>query len=185
MALTIENKNKTYKQLLWIGIGSIVMFFAGLTSAYVVRKAEGNWLDFVMPTWFSISFITIILCSLFLWFALRRVKTGGSATNILLAILSLGLFFSYAQMQGWKELISQGVYLTGEGSNPSGSFIYVITLAHLLHLVGGIVALLITTVKSKMGKYTSDNYLGIELTSNYWHFLGLLWIYLFLFFRFI
>tara|TARA_B110000459_G_C16159670_1_gene294550 strand:- start:160 stop:426 length:267 start_codon:yes stop_codon:yes gene_type:complete len=88
-------------------------------------------------------------------------------------------------MEGWKELIAQGVYLTGEGSNPSGSFIYVITLAHLLHLVGGIIALLITTIRSKLGKYTSEDYLGMELTSNYWHFLGLLWVYLFLFFKFI
>ncbi|GIR13212.1 MAG: hypothetical protein CM15mP23_17870 [Cryomorphaceae bacterium] len=77
--------------------------------------------------------------------------------------------------------MDQGVYLTGEGSNPSGSFIYVITLAHLIHLLGGLVALGITTVKSKLNIYSKENYLGIELISIYWHFIGLLWLYLFLF----
>ena len=68
--------------------------------------------------------------------------------------------------------MDQGVYLTGEGSNPSGSFIYVITLAHLIHLLGGLVALGITTVKSKLNIYSKENYLGIELISIYWHFIG-------------
>lgn len=177
-------KNKTSKQLLWIGIGSIVMFFGGLTSAYIVRKAEGNWLEFEMPIWFTISTIAVIASSVSLWFAIQNIKEDKSATNLLTTTLIIGLTFTFSQVQGWKDLVAQGVYLTGEDSNPSGSFIYVITLAHLMHLIGGIVALSITTIKSKLNKYSKENYLGIELISIYWHFIGLLWLYLFLFFSY-
>ena len=176
--------NKTYKQLLWVGIGSIVMFFGGLTSAYIVRKAEGNWLEFQMPIWFTLSTIAVIASSLSLWCALHNIKKDKSATNFLATTLIIGLTFTFSQVQGWKDLVYQGVYLTGEGSNPSGSFIYVITLAHLIHLLGGIVALSITTFKSKLNIYSKENYLGIELISIYWHFIGLLWLYLFLFFSY-
>jgi len=177
-------KNKASKQLLWIGIVSIVMFFGGLTSAYIVRKAEGGWLEFEMPVWFTISTIAIIVSSALLLFAAQNVKSGKSATTLLLGTLFLGILFSYSQIQGWGDLVAQGVYLTGEGSNASGSFIYAITLMHLLHLIGGLVALLITTKKSKQGNYSKDNYLGIQLASIYWHFLGILWLYLFLFFNY-
>ena len=178
-------KNKASKQLLWIGIGSIVMFFAGLTSAYIVRKAEGNWLEFDIPIWFTISTIAVITSSATLWFALQNIKEDKSATNFLMATLAIGLTFTFSQVQGWEDLVAKGVYLTGEGSNPSGSFIYVITLAHLLHLIGGLVALTITTLKSKLNYYSKDNYLGIELISIYWHFIGVLWLYLFLFFSYL
>jgi len=177
-------KNKASKQLLWIGIGSIVMFFAGLTSAYIVRKAEGNWLEFDMPLWFTISTICVIASSATLWFALHNIKENKPATNFLIATLIIGLTFTFSQVQGWDDLVAKGVYLTGEGSNPSGSFIYVISLAHLLHLIGGLIALTITTLKSKLNHYSKDNYLGIELISIYWHFIGLLWLYLFLFFSY-
>lgn len=177
-------KNKTSKQLLWVGISGMVMFFAGLTSAYIVRKAEGNWLEFEMPVWFVISTITIVLSSALLWFSLQNAKEGSSPYYLLLGTLALGLFFSYSQVQGWNQLVSEGIFLTGEGSNPSGSFLYVITLFHLIHLAGGIIALLVTSINAKKGKYTTDNYLGIELTSIYWHFLGILWLYLFLFFSY-
>ena len=183
MNITLR-KNKTYKQLLWIGIGSIVMFFGGLTSAYIVRKAEGNWLEFDMPIWFTISTIAVIASSASLWFALQNIKKDKSATNLLLTTLIIGLIFTFSQMQGWEDLVAKGVYLTGEGSNPSGSFIYVLTLAHLMHLLGGLIALSITTIKSKLNKYSKDNYLGIELISTYWHFIGFLWLYLFLFFSY-
>ena len=183
MDITLR-KNKTYKQLLWIGIGSIVMFFGGLTSAYIVRKAEGNWLEFDMPIWFTISTIAVIASSASLWFALQNIKKDKSATNLLLTTLIIGLIFTFSQTQGWEDLVANGVYLTGEGSNPSGSFIYVLTLAHLMHLLGGLIALSITTIKSKLNKYSKDNYLGIELISTYWHFIGFLWLYLFLFFSY-
>ena len=183
MDIALRN-NKTYKQLLWIGIGSIVMFFGGLTSAYIVRKAEGNWLEFEMPIWFTISTIAVIASSVSLWFALQNIKNDKSATNLLLTTLIIGLIFTFSQTQGWQDLVAKGVYLTGEGSNPSGSFIYVLTLAHLMHLLGGLIALSITTIKSKLNKYSKENYLGIELISTYWHFIGLLWLYLFLFFSY-
>ena len=92
--------------------------------------------------------------------------------------------FSYFQFKGWQELTNQGVFLTGKGSNVSGSFLYVITLAHLIHLIGGLIALLITAINTKKGKHTSKDCLGFELTTIYWHFLGLLWVYLFFFLKY-
>ena len=92
--------------------------------------------------------------------------------------------FSYFQFRGWQDLTNQGVFLTGEGSNVSGSFLYVITLAHLCHLIGGLIAVFITAIKTSKGKYTLKDSLGFDLTSIYWHFVGLLWIYLFVFLKY-
>ena len=80
--------------------------------------------------------------------------------------------------------MQQGLYMTGEGSNVASSFLYVLTLSHLAHLTGGLIALLVTTINSKRGKYSADNLLGIELTSIYWHYLTALWIYLFFFMQY-
>ena len=86
---------------------------------------------------------------------------------------------------GWGQLVSQDIYLTGQGSNPAGSFFYVITLAHLIHLIGGLISITITTINANKAKYNSKNYLGIELTTIYWDFLGILWLYLFFFMKYI
>jgi len=179
--------NKTYKQLLWVGIGSIVMFFGGLTSAYIVRKAEGNWLDFDFPIWFYISTVSILLSSITMVLAKRSVKNGNNSTasNLLGLTFVLGTFFAISQYLGWSALYKMGVYFTGEGSNASGSFVYVITLLHLLHLAGGLIALLATWIKTAMNKYSSENMLGVELCTIFWHFLDILWVYLFLFFLYI
>jgi len=197
-------KNKTFKQLLWVGMGSIAMFFAGLTSAYIVRKAEGNWTEFILPEWFLYSTITIVISSLVLIIARRGIKQQKtfylnpfrnwdirnleffipSPFKWMVAVFISGLIFSYFQFKGWQDLIEQGVFLTGEGSNVSGSFLYVITLAHLVHLIGGLIALLITAINTKRGKYTNKDCLGFELTTIYWHFLALLWVYLFFFLKY-
>ena len=92
-----------------------------------------------------------------------------SATNFLATTLIIGLIFTFSQ--GWKDLVVRGVYLTGEGSNPSGSFIYVITLAHLIHLLGGIVALGITTVnqtKYILKEKLFRNRTHLNLLAFYW-----------------
>ena len=177
-------KNRSLKQLIWIGIGSIIMFFAGLTSAYVVRKPQGNWVEFILPDWFLFSTITIIISSVMLIIANRKLKQQKQAFRFVFYTFLLGILFSYFQFKGWQELTNQGVFLTGKGSNVSGSFLYVITLAHLIHLIGGLIALLITAINTKQGKYSSQDYLGFELTTIYWHFLGLLWVYLFFFLKY-
>ncbi len=177
-------KNKSLKQLLWIAIGSIVMFFAGLTSAYVVRKPQGNWVEFILPDWFLYSTIVIVISSILLISAKIKIELTKVSSRLVFGTFSLGILFSYLQFKGWQELINQGVFLTGEGSNVSGSFLYVITLAHLVHLIGGLFALLITSFKTATSKYTSKDCLGFDLTAIYWHFVGLLWIYLFFFLKY-
>tara|TARA_B100001287_G_scaffold223645_1_gene192934 strand:+ start:424 stop:969 length:546 start_codon:yes stop_codon:yes gene_type:complete len=176
---------KALKQLLWIGIGSICMFFGGLTSAYIVRKAEGNWTLFEIPDPFLYSTFVIITSSIVLILSKKRLKQEASPFKIILTVFILGIIFTLLQIKGWKELTDQGVFLTGEGSNASGSFLYILTLAHLVHLVGGLIALLFTSINAAKGKYSIENSLGLDLTSIYWHFLGILWLYLFFFLKYI
>ena len=196
-------QNKSIKLLLWVGIASISMFFAGLTSAYIVRKAEGNWTEFELPNWFLFSTIVICLSSFCLVKAKQKIKQkllvrGEDETSLietgtpdihttywLFIALLLGCIFTFLQVKGWESLVQQGLYMTGEGSNVASSFLYVLTLSHLVHLTGGLIALLVTTINSKRGKYSPDNLLGIELTSIYWHYLTALWIYLFFFMQYI
>jgi cytochrome c oxidase subunit 3 len=178
-------KNRALKQLLWVGIGSISMFFAGLTSAFIVRKAEGNWTEFLLPSWFWYSTITIVISSLLLIFALQKIKKDKSSFSLVISVFFLGLLFSFFQLNGWQSLTQKGVYLTGAGSNVAGSFLYILTLSHLVHLLGGLIALLVTSINIKRGKYSSQSYLGVELTCIYWHFLSILWIYLFVFLKYL
>ena len=178
-------KNRPLKQLLWVGIAAIAMFFAGLTSAYIVRKAEGNWTEFILPDWFWYSTITIVISSVVLILAKQKIKKDQSVFSLVLSVFLLGLLFAYLQLNGWEELTNQGVYLTGEGSNVAGSFLYVLTLSHLVHLIGGLIALLVTAINAKREKYSAENYLGLEITSSYWHFLSILWIYLFCFLKYL
>lgn len=179
------------------------MFFAGLTSAYIVRKAEGNWTEFELPDWFLFSTIVICLSSFCLFAAKQNLKQkllirsedSSSLIEIdapqrhttywLFTALLLGCSFTVLQFKGWESLVQQGLYMTGEGSNVASSFLYVITLSHLVHLAGGLIALFVTTINSKRGKYSADNLLGIDLISIYWHYLAGLWIYLFFFMQYI
>jgi len=117
--------------------------------------------------------------------AKQKIKKDKSVFSLVLSVFILGLLFSFFQLNGWEELTNQGVYLTGEGSNVSGSFLYVLTLSHLVHLIGGLIALLVTAINEKRRKYSAENYLGLEITSIYWHFLSLLWIYLFFFLKYL
>lgn len=188
MEMAIENqpqekpKIATEKVLLAIGIGSIVMLFAGLTSGYIVRQAEGNWKFFELPSVFYISSIIILISSFTMQMAVRAVKKDELAQvkTFLLITLGLGLAFVFTQFLGWNELVKNDVYFADK-LTPSGSFFYVITGLHLAHLAFGLLGLIITGSKSIRERYNSKNYLGISLCAIYWHFLGGLWIYLFVF----
>ncbi len=188
MEMVIENqpqekpKIATEKVLLAIGIGSIVMLFAGLTSGYIVRQAEGNWKFFELPSVFYVSSIIILISSFTMQMAIRAVKKDDLAQvkTFLLVTLGLGLAFVFSQFLGWNELVKNDVYFADK-LTPSGSFFYVITGLHLAHLAFGLLGLIITGSKSIRERYSSKNYLGISLCAIYWHFLGGLWIYLFVF----
>lgn len=180
-------RQKASKPLLWVGIVSMVMLFAGLTSAYVVRADNGNWLIFNLPTVFYLSTAVIITSSITLFVALQMAKKNNTKGVIIgvLATFILGLVFTKMQFMGWSELTNKGIVFAGKYANAAGSFLYVLTGLHLLHLLGGLIALLITLKNSIKGKYNSNNTLGLELCSIYWHFLDILWVYLFLFLLYI
>ncbi|NQV52054.1 MAG: cytochrome c oxidase subunit 3 [Flavobacteriales bacterium] len=180
-------KAKTAKPMLWVGIVGIVMLFAGLTSAYIVRQAEGNWLYFDLPDTFYISTAVIVASSLTMaaaQFAIKRDQLSLS-TIMLFATLVLGLAFAWLQFKAWGELVEAGVYFAGRESNPSGSFLYALSGLHLAHLGGGLIALVFTSVKSILKKYSAEDHTGIGVAATYWHFLDILWIYLLLFLVFI
>lgn len=180
-------QQKASKPLLWVGILSIVMMFAGLTSAYVVRADNGNWLLFELPSAFYLSTAVIVTSSITLFFAFQMAKKNNQKGIILgvLATFILGLLFSYFQYAGWSELYSKQIVFGGKSSNASGSFLYLITFLHLLHLFAGLISLLVTLKNAIKGKYNAQNTLGLELCSIYWHFLDILWVYLFLFLYYI
>jgi len=179
--------NKASKPLLWVGIISITMMFAGLTSGYVVRADNGNWLIFNLPNAFYLSTAVIITSSITLFFALQMAKKDNKKGTILglLVTFVLGLVFTYSQFVGYGELMDKHIFFAGKSANASGSFLYVLTFMHLLHLFAGLIVVLITLKNSIKGRYTAQNTLGLELCSIYWHFLDILWVYLFLFLYFI
>lgn len=176
-------RRKTAKPLLYVAMVSIVMLFAGLTSAYVVRADNGNWLVFELPAIAILSTAVIITSSLTMLGAQLAIRKNNlRMTSIYLFLtLVLGLAFFFTQIEGWKQLTAQQIFFVGKYSNASGSFLYLIALVHLAHMSGGVISLIVTFTKSLLKKYSAEDTLGIELTAIYWHFLDLLWVYLFLF----
>lgn len=180
-----EHRQRTRKPLMIVGMVSIVMLFAGLTSAYIVRQADGNWLTFDLPSSFYISTVLLVASSATLWWAQKAVKKN-DFTSVKLGMgltLLLSLAFVISQFVAYGAMTEQGLFFVK--TNVSVSFLYIITFAHLLHLIGGIIALTVSWVKSMKELYTAENRLGLELTAMYWHFLDALWIYLLLFLLFI
>lgn len=191
MEITLENnkieklrREKVGKPLLWIALISIIMFFAGLTSAVVVRMSDGNWMNFEMPQMFLYSSIIIFLSSISMHYSLVLAKKDRAEMVKIpsLITLGLGILFIITQILGYRELISEGIYFTGPGHNDSASYVYLISAVHLLHLLGGMIALAIVVFHAIKASYNSKNLLGLQLCSTYWHFLGGLWIYLYVFF---
>ncbi len=182
-----EKKDKAYKTMLIFGMASIVMIFAGLTSAYVISKSRPDWLkDFVLPQAFLWSTITIVVSSVTFHLAKTAIKKDNrSKTSLFLFLtLLLGVAFVVLQFYGFDQVIQAGYYFTGSESTITTSFLYVVVLVHIAHLAGGLISLLIIIYNHYKQKYNSSQSLGIELGAMYWHFLDFLWIYLFLFFTF-
>jgi cytochrome c oxidase subunit III len=168
------------KFALWLFMISVVMIFAALTSAYIVRAGEGNWLEFQMPNGFFYTTLIILLSSVTMhWSYLSAKKNNILMVKITLsATILLGAAFLAGQWMAWGQLVQNDVYFVG---NPSGSFVYVFSGVHGIHIVSAIIFALVTLIYTFLNKVHSRDILKIELCTTYWHFLDAIWLYLFIF----
>lgn len=183
-----EKNSRAKKMMLWFGIVSLIMSFAGWTSAFVVSSARPDWLnDFILPSAFIVSTVVIVLSSLTFVLAKRALKSNNRmATSVwLLATLVLGIVFIFYQFFGFQQIIDLGYNFTGPTSNITMSYIYIIAVMHILHVVVGLICLLVVIYNHFKQKYNATSFLGFELASIFWHFIDILWVYLFLFLYFV
>ncbi len=169
-----------HKFTLWIGLASIVMMFTGLTSAYIVKRSLSDWITFDLPRIFWYSTAVILISSLTIMASRKFFKERRMLQyrTWLIVTLVLGIAFVIMQYIGFTQLWHNGVTLT---RNVAFSFLYIIVGLHALHLVGGIVALIISLAKAFNRKIKSYNIVPVDIVNTYWHFVDLLWIYLFIF----
>ena len=184
---TEEKQKRAKKMMLWFGIISLVMSFAGLTSAFIVSSSREDWLEnFILPSAFTYSTLIIVLSSVLLFLAKKTFKNSQSAitTSLLIGAFVLGIAFIYSQVQGFNQIIASGYNFTGPTSNITMSYVYVIAVVHIIHVLAGIICLFIVIINQLNKKYSNKNRLGFELASNFWHFVDILWVYLFIFLYF-
>ena len=191
--------SKAKKMMLWFGMISITMTFAGLTSAFIVSSSRPDWLDsFVLPNWFTMSTVSIVLSSLFFQLAKFRLDKyirvslpeniniyieRNNVNSLLVLTILTAIIFVVSQFLGFNEIISQGYYFTGPESSVTTSYVYILVFLHLAHLFAGMIVLTVVITKFNKQKY-EKNKLGFELALIFWHFLGALWIYLFFFIKY-
>jgi cytochrome c oxidase subunit 3 len=180
-------KKKSAKPMLWVSMISMVMFFAGLTSAYVISMKRDDWVSFDLPDAFFISTILIVASSGTLLLSQIFLRQNKRQLSLLLVVVTLilGIGFVWQQYVGFNQLKSIGLFFTGPESTVSTSFIIGITFMHVLHLLAGLIVLFVVIYNHFKYKYKSDDMLGFELGAIFWHFVDILWIYLFFFFYFI
>lgn len=185
MEMSVGNKrNRFHPQMfaLYIAFASIIMMFGAFTSAYIVKQAAGNWLEFSLPSIFYISTVVILTSSLVLHISYSSFINGQETKYKLFLVLAfvLGLCFLVLQYLGWQELYAIGIDLKG---SISGSFVYLISGVHALHILGGIAAMIVALLQAFTLPFrvTDKRKLRFKLTLHYWHFVDLLWVYLFVF----
>lgn len=183
MTLEQNKRMHPYKFTMWIAIASIVMMFAGFTSAYIVKRSQVNWQGFDLPAIFTYSTIILIASSITMQLAVRKFKERHMHIyrQLLVVTAVLGFAFIVMQVVGFNVLQDRGIKLVGPGSNVAGSFIAVIAGVHILHVVGGIVALSVILYRAYKSRVRSYSSVGVEVAATYWHFVDILWIYLFVF----
>ena len=180
--------NRAKKNMLWFGIISLTMSFAGLTSAYVVSKERPDWISsFEIPQAFYISLALIIASSITIHFALKSIRKhqNGLGMFFLVTTFLLGVLFVIFQFVGFSEIIQNGYNFTGPTSSITTSFIYLVVLLHVAHVFAGLISLLVVIYNHYKLKYENGKTLGVELAATFWHFVDIVWIYLFLFLYFV
>ncbi len=182
----VEGKLHPHKFIMWIAIGSICMMFAGLTSAYIVKKSQDNVQNVTLPAIFWWSTVVILLSSLTIQIAVKSIKAKEMQRyrTYLGVTALLGVLFAALQVFGFKNLESHGIKLVGRNSNPGASFLLVIIGLHALHVLGGVVALVTLYLKVFLSKVRNYSSLPAEVVATYWHFVDILWLYLVIFLMF-
>jgi cytochrome c oxidase subunit 3 len=175
------NRIHPHKFTMWVAIGSMLMLFAGLTSAYIVKSSQDNWVDMQTPDQFWYSTAVIIISSITMQMAVRAFKQREMRQYRRLILITgfLGLLFIVLQWLGFQWMWNNNLRLTGAGAP---QFLYVIAGLHAVHVIGGIVALVIITIKTFFGNVKNYNSVPLEIMKTYWHFVDLLWLYLLVFF---
>ena len=170
-----------HKFTLWVAIGSIVMMFAGLTSAFIVKSNQTNWVPVAIPKLFWFSTAAIIISSLTMQMALRSFKQREMQQYRMLigVTLLLGIAFVVLQWLGFQELWEQNITFKGGGA---GQFLYVIFGLHAIHVLGGVITLIVMFTKAFIGRTKLYSSVPVEVAATYWHFVDLLWLYLLIFF---
>ena len=176
-----NKKIHPHKFTLWVGIGSIIMMFAGLTSAYIVKREQPGWIGFSMPMIFWYSTAVMLLSSITMQLALGAFKNRdmGKYRNLIAVTTGLGVLFVILQVVGYYQLNRAGVRVEGSGS---GVFFIIIFGLHALHVLGGVIALLVLLFRAISSRIRNYNSIPVEVASTYWHFVDVLWLYLFIFF---
>jgi cytochrome c oxidase subunit III len=181
--VSLEQKKRMHphKFTLWVAIGSIVMMFAGLTSAFIVKSNQTNWVPVNIPLVFWISTALIVVSSLTVQMALRSFKQRGmQAYRLLIGLtLLLGIAFVVLQWIGFQQLWEQNITFKGGGA---GQFLYVIFGLHAIHVLGGVITLIVMFIKAFVGRTKLYSAIPVEVAATYWHFVDLLWLYLLIFF---
>lgn len=180
VAMEQRKRIHPHKFTMWVGIASIVMMFAGFTSAYIVKRNQANWTTFELPVMFWYSTAAIIVSSITLYLAQNafRQREMYKYRQLVVITLVLGIVFILLQVIGFNQLYQKGITYN---KNVSFSFLYVIVGMHALHVIGGLVALIMLFAKAFSGKVRNYNIVPIEVISTYWHFVDALWIYLLIF----
>ncbi|MGB0428064.1 MAG: cytochrome c oxidase subunit 3 [Flavobacteriales bacterium] len=178
-------KKKTRKPLLFIAMLSMFMMFAGLTSAYIVSKhsTASTWREIDLPPAFLWSTVAIVLSSILLFIASKQLKQANftQLPKLTGLALALGVAFTIFQFAGFDQLFELKHYAAGEKSTAASSYIYALVILHLAHMFTALISLLVVTIRAFQNKYTKEHYLGFELAAMFWHFLGLIWLYLYIF----
>ena len=173
------SSDRRYYTGMYLGLGAVTMFFAAFTSAYIVRKGlSDDWQAMAMPAILWPNTLVLLASSLVLEKARRCLGDGSRFNRWWLTGSGLGLTFLVGQIWAWQQLVDRGVYVS---TNPSSSFFYLLTGAHGVHLLGGVIALLYISWRVWNSKVAALEPTAVGVTALYWHFMDGLWIYLFLF----
>ena len=193
---------------LLVALTPVLMLFVSFTSAYVVRQGlptldprtnqlVRDWIPVKLPTLLLVNTLVLLISSVGMELARRQTKlaaisatakpAGAASSNAegktpwLAMTIALGLLFLYGQWMAWKQLAASGFYVS---TTPSSSFVYLLTGAHAVHLMGGVLALLVAGLFVLLRKPVTTRNIVVDVASWYWHFMAALWVYILLLLEF-